>query len=600
MLQSVVDARKVNNLPQMFFDQAKNLSDKPFLWNKENGQYRSLSWKAAADTTKQIASGLMAHAHIKPGDRVLIVSENRPEWIMVDIAIMSLGAISVPTYTTNTALLHQHIISDSGAKVAFVSNLDLAKPLIAAASEADHKVQIVVMDHTDDVPDRKELLITLDDLIKKGKPKEVSLYTSKLSRTDLCSLIYTSGTTGLPKGVMLTHGNLLSNCYGASEVLRPLKIENEVFLSFLPMSHSYEHMAGVFVPICFGSEVYFAERIETLPQNMLEAQPTIMTAVPRLYENMRQKIIQRLKHQNSFRQYIFRKTLDLGIKHYETPELFTIFDHIVNSIGNILVRRKVKARFGGKLKAMLSGGAPLNYDVGVFFHALGITLLQGYGQTEASPLISANIPNRVKLHTCGPPVAGVTAKIATDGEILVQGEMVMKGYWNDPDASIAAVDSDGWLHTGDIGYLDKDDYIVITDRKKDIIINSGGDNISPQRVEGIICLEPAIDQVMVFGDKCPYLSALIVPNLEWSKNWAKKNNAESSLNELVISPDFRRAMSTSLERINAQLTQIEKIKKFIVIPHAFSLENGQITPTLKVRRHAILREYRDDLEALYK
>ena len=313
----------------------------------------------------------------------------------------------------------------------------------------------------------------------------------------------------------------------------------------------------------------------------------------------RNRINQGLKTQSNIRKILFQKTVELGSKRYEDPSSLSLWDRLVDVLCERLVRKKIRERFGGRLKALVSGGAPLNYDVGLFFTALGVRILQGFGQTESSPVACANPPSKIKLHTVGPPLRGVEIKIAKDGEILIRGELVMKGYWNDPDATIAAISDDNWLHTGDIGHIDNDGYIVITDRKKDIIVNSGGDNISPQRVEGILSLEEEIEQVMVFGDKRPYLTAVIVPDDDWRKKWATANGKPQDLDDLAKDKDFAAAIGAAVSRSNETMPVIEKVRKFIVAPHPFTVENGQMTPTLKVRRHAVMREYREDLEKLY-
>jgi len=372
-----------------------------------------------------------------------------------------------------------------------------------------------------------------------------------------------------------------------------------VFLSFLPLSHSYEHSGGQFFPMSLGAEIYYAERVETLTTNLGEARPTIMTAVPRLYESMRARILQGLKAQSAVKRNLFHLALELGQKRCEAPETMTLWDKARDKVCDILVRSKVKDRFGGRLKAMISGGAPLNYDVGVFFIALGVRLLQGYGQTEAGPVISANLATKIKLNTVGPPMKGVEVKIADDGEILIRGELVMKGYWNDPDGTIAAIDTDGWLHTGDIGRLDEDNYIEITDRKKDIIVNSGGDNVSPQRIQGVLGLEESIAQSMAYGDKKPYITALIVPDADFAANWAKAHAVSEYLATLAHNAEFKAVIAKAVENANKQLSAIEKVRKFALATQAFTVENGQMTPTLKVRRHAVLREYRAALDALY-
>jgi long-chain acyl-CoA synthetase len=470
--------------------------------------------------------------------------------------------------------------------------------VIAAAAEADQKLTVYVYEDPDKAMRSEVAVRAWSELTNHGHiapPGEVE----ELERSDVCCLIYTSGTGGLPRGVMLSHGNILANCYGATELLRTLGLGNDIFLSFLPLSHAYEHAAGQFFPISVGAQIYYAERVETLSTNMQEARPTIMTAVPRLYESMRQRILQSMRTQSAFKRKMFELALELGRKRYEEPEKMTAWDKARDLACEKLVRTKIAKRFGGRLKAMVSGGAPLNYDVGVFFIALGVPLLQGYGQTEAAPVISANPPKRVKLKTVGPALKGVQVKIADDGEILVRGELVMKGYWNDPDGTIATIDEDGWLHTGDIGLIDADGYIEITDRKKDIIVNSGGDNVSPQRIQGVLCLEDAIEQAMAYGDKKPYITALIVPNADFAAAWAEKHGQPNDIGALVQNAEFRSAVAHAIEHANLQLSPVEKVRKFALAAQPFTIENGQLTPSLKVRRHAVLREYREALDALY-
>ncbi|TAK97918.1 MAG: long-chain fatty acid--CoA ligase [Rhodospirillaceae bacterium] len=584
----------------MFYAQAERHSAQPFLWHKVDGTYRPWTWQQVAEAVTAAAHGLKA-AGVKRGDRVMLVAENRPEWLIADIAVMSIGAVTVPAYTTNTAVNHLHILNDSGCGLAIVSTPQLAKTLITAAVEADHKVAVYVIDTPDLVmtseitPKSWAELLATGDGHGMAPPEDVA----SLNRSDLCCIIYTSGTGGLPRGVMLSHGNILCNCDGATDLLATLDIGDEVFLSFLPLSHAYEHSGGQFFPISAGAEIYYAEGVETLSKNLTEARPTIMTAVPRLYESMRQRIIQNLKRQSKLQQSMFGLALELGRKRYETPKAMSLWDKTRDFVVERLVRTKVRARFGGRLKAMVSGGAPLNYDVGLFFIALGVPLLQGYGQTEAAPVISANPPKRVKLKTVGPPLKGVEVKIAADGEILVRGELVMKGYWNDPDATIAAVDDQGWLHTADIGHLDEDGYLEITDRKRDIIINSGGDNVSPQHVQGVLDLEENVAQSFVYGDRKPYITAVIVPDADFAATWAQTHGVPGDLASLAANAEFKALIAKHVEHANTKMTVTEKVRKFVLATQPFTVENGQMTPTLKVRRHAVLREYRDALEALY-
>ena len=419
----------------------------------------------------------------------------------------------------------------------------------------------------------------------------------------MAAIIYTSGTSAEPTGVMLSHGNMLCNVMGAEEFLHTLpglKEGEEVFLSFLPLSHSYEHTVGQFVPISIGAQVYYAESIDKLAQNIIEVQPTIMTAVPRLYENMRAKILRGAAAVGGTKEKFLLRAVELGSKRYEDPDSLTLMEKIQDAALSFLVRRKVKQRFGGRLKAFVSGGAPLNYDVGLFFLGLGLRILQGYGQTESAPVVSVNRVEMNDLTTVGPPLMGVEVKIADDGEILVRGELVMLGYWNDPDRTAETI-KDGWLHTGDIGELDSKGRIRITDRKKDIIVNSGGDNISPQRIEGVIALQPEIGQVMVYGDKRPHIVALIVPDTEWVKDWRKNNQKGSGgdWQSLLDDASFEKAVRAAVDRANAELSIIEKVRRILIAEEPFSVENGMLTPSMKSRRHIIKQSYQDRLEALY-
>ena len=599
MTDRAIDAGNAKSLTAMFFDQAKRFSNEPFVWTKKDESYVALTWSETASEVIAAANGLISAMDVTPRDRVMIVSENRPEWLIADIAIKSIGAISVPAYTTNTAVNHLHIMEDSGAKVVIVSNPELASHVIAAAAEASHKVRVIVLDDAESVIHSEIETKSWTDILDAGRGGSLPAAVLQAKREDMCCIIYTSGTGGLPKGVMLTHGSILCNLDGATVIVEMLGIDKEIFLSFLPLSHAYEHAGGLYFPIFLGAQIYYVQRIDTLVNSMAEIRPTIMTAVPRLYETMRSRINHSLNGQSKFSKIMFEKTLALGTKRYKDPASLSLFDRLIDVFCERLVRTKIRARFGGRLKALISGGAPLNEDVGIFFTALGIRILQGYGQTEASPVISANIPTNIQLHTVGPPLRGVEVKIAADGEILVRGELVMKGYWNDPDSTIAAIDEEKWLHTGDIGHFDDNGFIVITDRKKDIIVNSGGDNISPQRVEGIFCLEAEIGQVMVFGDQRAYLTAVVVADEDWSKSWAQDEGKPYDLESLSSDKDFQSAIAKAVARANEKISIIEKVRKYIVSPHPFNVQNGQMTPTLKIRRHAVLREFREQLEDLY-
>ena len=592
------------NLVAMFFSQAEKYGDKPFLWRKQDGVYVAMSWRQAADEVRGLARALVAYG-LEDGDRVVLLSENAPRWGGADFAIMAAGGVSVPAYVTNTANDHSHILTDSGATMAVVSTAALAAPLLVAAKDAPDLRRVIAIEAVSEsvlesVPE-SVTLTRWDDALAEGAKADGFDPESKaagIAQNALACLIYTSGTGGVPKGVMLSHRAMMANCVGACRLLEQLGLGDEVFLSFLPLSHSYEHSAGLMFPVAIGAQIYYAEGIETLTTNLAEARPTLMTAVPRLYEVMRARILAGVKRQSPLKAKLFWRAVELGRKRYEAPGSLGLGELIVDRLVEKLVRGKVRDRFGGRLKALVSGGAPLNYEVGIFFTALGLRLLQGYGQTEAAPVVSCNPPNRIKLDSVGPAVADVEVKLADDGEIIVRGPLLMDGYWNHPDLTAETI-RDGWLYTGDIGVIDEDGYIRITDRKKDIIVVSGGDNVSPQRVEGMLTLEPEIEQAMVIGDQRAHLVGLLVPGEDFAKQWLRDQGEGASIGDLANNKDFQAMLGDAVSRANEGLSVIERVKRFVVADEPFTVDNGMMTPTLKVRRKQILERYGDALEALY-
>jgi long-chain acyl-CoA synthetase len=587
------------NLISMFIEQAGLLGDKPFLWSKKDGKYKSTSWMESLETVLAIARSLKSIG-IKKGDRILLCSESRSEWPLANFAIMASGGITVPAYTTNTVNDHAHIIANSGATGVIVSTKELATNLVPAARQAGNIKFIISIEELETKQTSGIEFFSWDSLIEKGKdePDTITENIHTISREDVAVIIYTSGTGGAPKGVMLPHRAILHNCNGVSEVIQDLGLSDEVFLSFLPLSHSYEYTAGICFPVYIGAQVYFAEGLEHLSTNMAEAKPTIMTAVPRLYELMHARITKGVKVASGPKQKLFMKAVELGTKKYHDPNSLTLKEKIIDKIVDKLVRNKIRANFGGRLKVLASGGAPLNSDIGIFFTALGLKLLQGYGQTESAPVISLNLLNNVKMETVGPPIPNTEVKIADDGEILVRGDLLMKGYWENKHETNETI-KDGWLHTGDIGQMDDQNYIQITDRKKDIIVNSGGDNISPQRIEGFLTLEPEIAQAMVYGDKKPHVVALIVPDREFAKEWAIETGNSENLEEIISHDDFRKIINEALDRANKHLSVIERVRRLTITTQEFTVDNEMMTPTLKVRRHIIKERYLDQLEKLY-
>jgi long-chain acyl-CoA synthetase len=589
-----MDYDRWKNLPAMFFEQALRYGDKPFLWAREKGGYQSISWSAAADEARRLARGLLALG-IERGDRVALVAENRPQWVIADFAIMSAGAITVPSYVTNSVEDHRHLFANSGAKLVIVSTTPLSSRVLAAANQVERVETVVAIEPAAGQATSVDL-VSWEEALRRGeeRPDDSAGVVAEIEADAVACLIYTSGTGGLPKGVMTTHRNILANCRGAYEVLAKLGLGHEVFLSFLPLSHSYEHTAGMMFPVSLGAEIYFAEGAETLALDMREVRPTLMTAVPRFYEAFHQRIRLAVARKSRLVQRLFEDAVAIGRKRGDAQGFG---ERARDPLLDLLVRRGVRRRFGGRLKALVSGGAALNPDIGSFFLALGINLLQGYGQTEAGPVVSCNPPFAIKIDTVGPPLDGVKVRLAEDGEILVQGDNVMKGYWNDAEAT-ARVLRDGWLRTGDIGEVDADGYIRVTDRKRDFIKSSGGEMISPARVEGYLTLAAEIAQAMAFGDRRPYLVAVIVPAAEFAAGFA--GGGEPVLGELAGDPEFLKAMGAVVARVNRSLSPMERVRRFVIAKEPFTIQGGQMTPTLKLKRHVIRDCYGAELDALYE
>tara|TARA_Y100000590_G_scaffold315007_1_gene356194 strand:+ start:543 stop:2327 length:1785 start_codon:yes stop_codon:yes gene_type:complete len=588
---------KSNSVVNVFDKQSLSTPDKPFLWNKADENYISYSWKEIRNKVEKFSNALI-NIGILEGDRVVIISENRPEWLIADLAIMTIGAITVPAYITSTKEDYEYILKHSGARCAIVSNHALAQKLIPASLNSPKCENIIKINSESYKYNDPISILQWDTLLDENKNINLDEYVKRHKRNDTACIIYTSGTGGNPKGVMLSHGAMLTNCSGAKHLLNEIQSDlKEIrFLSWLPLSHSYEHTLQFYI-IGVAAQIYYAEGIDKLLVNMSESKPHFMTAVPRFYDSLHTRISQGLKKQSKISQFLFNETLRLGKKTYFNEPL-NFFEKKFNGVLDKIVRKKVKKRFGGSLKALISGGAALNFEVGLYLSALGLPLLQGYGQTETGPVVTANPPNKIKLDTVGPIFKGTQIKIADDGEILVTGENVMNGYWNDPEATSSTL-VNGWIHTGDIGVIDSEGYLKITDRKKDIIVNAGGDNISPSRIEEKINIEPEFVQSMMYGDFKNYLVAILVPDKEFAKQWAEKNKKEFDIKKLNFDPEFTKTIKEATDRINKNLSQTEQIRKFLLIDEEFTIENDMMTPTLKVRRFMVKKKYLKKLEELY-
>jgi long-chain acyl-CoA synthetase len=563
-----------SSLIELFFYQSDRQDPKSIFleWLNPNNK-KIFTWEETKLNIFKLAKVLKET--VKEGDRCLLISENRPEWFISDLAIMLANGITVPAYTTYTEDDYKYLIEDSKPSVVIVSNNEMFKKLTKTINEKYFIKKVIIFDKIKNLDKNKYL--DFSSIINNDISEKDKIQNSNLKRSSPACIIYTSGTGGSPKGVILSHGGILNNLVGACEIMKPLIDSRPIFLTWLPLSHSYEHCVQ-FAQIAVGAKVFYAEKIEKLLENISEAKPTIMTAVPRFYQNLYNKININMKKQTGFKAKLIDATIRLGKKRL-LKEKMNFFEKSLNLLADVLVRKKVKKQFGGNLRAFISGGGALDKEIGEFLNSIGLPTLQGYGLTETSPVVSCNPIHKIRVETVGPPFKGNEVKIAADGEILVRGENVMLGYWNKKEET-AKVIKDGWLHTGDIGEIDaQDGYLKITDRKKDIIVSAGGDNISPAKIENMITNATEIDQCMVYGDKKNYLVALIVPNKEFLKD--------------------KEIINKTIEMINKKLTLVEKIKKIQLLDENFSIENGLLTPTMKVKRKKVTEKYKKELENLY-
>jgi len=571
-----MNLNEINSLVDLFFYKAKKEnSNKPFLEWLNPKNKKKYTWGETSTSIQKLAEVLKKH--LKEGDRCLLVSENRPEWLIADLAIMLAGGITVPAYTTYVEKDYKYLVEDCEPSIVIVSNDEMHNKLKDIIKEKDFIKKVVSFDELKNI-EQKDKYLKFDSIIKKQLSHSTEIKNKNLKRNSPACIIYTSGTSGNPKGVILSHGGILNNLEGAQEILKPLIDKKPIFLTWLPLSHSYEH-AVQFVQIAVSAKVFYAEKIEKLLENISQAKPTIMTAVPRFYQNLYNKISMNMKKATGLKARLIELTISLGKKKLLKKKM-SFYEKIMDLLVNILVRKKIKKQFGGNLKAFVSGGGALDKEIGEFLNSIGLPTLQGYGLTETSPVVSCNPINKIRVETVGPPFKGNQVKIAEDGEILVKGENVMLGYWNKKEDTEKVL-KDGWLYTGDIGEIDpQDGYLKITDRKKDIIVSAGGDNISPAKIENQLTNSAAIEQSMVYGEGKNYLVALIVPSKEFI---GEKEKIKEIVNE-----------------INKNLTLVEKIKNFSLIDESFSIENGLLTPTMKVKRNKVINKYKNILENFYK
>ncbi len=563
---------KIDNLLELFYQQYQKQNKENIFLQSLKEPKKNYSWEEVYVNIIKLSEEISKH--IKKGDRCLLISENRPEWMISDLSIMLSEGITVPAYTTYTERDYEYIIDDCTPTIIIVSDKNQYEKVKNIIPKKKFIKKAIFFDHIDS--SENEFNLNIDSIFKKENYDKNFFLDLNIKRKDIACIIYTSGTQGNPKGVILSHGGILNNCEGSCNLLKTIISKKTKFLTWLPLSHSYEHTVQ-FVQIAVAARVFYAESIEKLIKNMNDCSPEIMTAVPRFYQNLYQKINATFNKTTGLKKILIEKTINLGKQKLEKKQL-SISENIIDFICKKLVRKKIKKQFGGSLKAFVSGGGALDKEVGSFLNSIGLPTLQGYGLTETSPVVSCNPIDDIRVETVGPPFKGNLVKIADDGEILVKGENVMLGYWNN-EKETNKVLKNGWLSTGDIGEFDGK-FLKITDRKKDIIITPGGDNISPVKIENDLNKLNFVEQSLVYGDTKPYLVCLIVLNSDCKDTQNVKIQEE-------------------IDKININLPKIEKIKKFIVISNQFTIENGMMTPTLKLKRYKIIKKYKIELEKLY-
>ncbi|HEY7511032.1 MAG TPA: long-chain fatty acid--CoA ligase [Vicinamibacteria bacterium] len=573
------------------------------LKHKVAGQWRDISSDEFRRAVEEASLGLR-ELGIGQGDRVALLSENRPEWAFADLATLSAAAVVVPIYATLTAAQALYILNDSEAKVCFVSTAAQLQKVQEIRAQAPCLRHVIRFE-----PGAGADVISLDDLRARGRgplaadPQAVRRRAAEARPDDLATLVYTSGTTGEPKGVMLTHHNIVSNVEASKKIFMEFG-PNDVALSFLPLSHIFERMAGYYMMLASGSTIAYAESVEQVPANMAEVRPTVMCSVPRLYEKMYARINEKVASDPPARQKVFRWAIGVGREVFRAQMEKRSPGPLIklqSALANKLVFSKVKDRVGGRLRVFVSGGAPLAREIGEFFGAAGLTILEGYGLTETSPVITCNRPDDFRPGTVGKPIPGVEVKIADDGEILTRGPHVMKGYYKKPQDTAEVIDAEGWLHTGDVGAFDRDGFLVITDRKKDIIVTSGGKNIAPQPIENLLKTNAYIGEIVMIGNKRHFPAALVIPKFENLEKWAKERGlAFSTREELVARPEVVELYDRTVRDLTAHLASFEKIKKLALLPREFSLETGELTPKLSVKRRVVEQKYKDVIDRLYE
>jgi long-chain acyl-CoA synthetase len=595
----------VKTLPQLFERTAARVPHRSYLTQKKNGQWRTQTYREVRQIVENLACALIGIG-VKAEDRVAQISPNRPEWVIADLGILSAAAVHVPIYPTLAPHQVSYILKDAGAHVVMVSGQEHLDKVLSIVDEVPELTHIIVYDgYKLEKKPKKVKVVALKELLDDGAKADDNLRAERKKRADaikaedVASLVYTSGTTGEPKGAMLMHGNFVSNCVAGVELMGVREADEE--LSFLPLCHVFERIVYYCMTYA-GSHIIYAESIDQVAANLQEVHPSILPSVPRLYEKIHGRIMENVKKDSAAKQKVFDWALSVGRavrRHRERNRPMTIALVAAHRIADKLVFAKIRERTGGRIRLFISGGAPLRKEIGEFFADAGFTLIEGYGLTETSPVITFNRPGAERLGTVGQIMPGVEVKIADDGEILARGPNIMRGYFNRPEDTRAAIDEGGWFHTGDIGQFDEDGYLMITDRKKEILVMSNGKNVAPQPIENLLKSSPYIEQAFIIGDNRNFISALVVPAFGALETWAAGKGIRAKGTALAHEPAVLEFLDKHVHELCQELSQYEKVKKIAVLEHEFTQESGELTPTLKFKRRVILDKYKTQIEELY-
>ncbi len=592
------------SMPEMLMENAKKFAGKPALSYKKNGKYEALTYELFYQQVLMTARGLLK-VGAQVGDRVAIFSENRVGWAVSDFAIQFAGGISVPIYATNTPEQAAYVINHAETKIVFVSSRTQYEKLLEVRDQIPGVELVVSFEQFIGDPTLPVFhlyqLAELSHPLQEEEQLEIEERVAKITSDDLITIIYTSGTTGVPKGVMLTHANMLSNAYYGA-IRAGIRDGEETFLSFLPLSHVLERTAGYYSVFMTGCHMAFAESVDKVVENIVEVRPTMMVSVPRLFEKIYSRIYENVHQASPIKRKLFHWAVNVGSRFVERKYIQRRSPGslgICYKLADKLVFGKIRAKFGGRLRVCISGGAPLDKRINEFLWSIGIPTLEGYGLTETSPVVSVNSFEKVKCGSVGTVLDRTEVRLAEDGELLVRGPQVMRGYYKDPEATKETL-KDNWLATGDIATIDSAGFVTIVDRKKEIIITAGGKNIAPQPIENHLKLDKYISQAFVYGDRKPYLTAILTPNIECLIEYARDKNINYlNIDDLVVKQAILELLAERLEVVNKTLPSYETIKRFIILPQEFSIESGEITPTLKLKRKVIYEKHKDSIEGLY-